>query len=242
MYRIFQTLKEKIKYRLKLGHHKGFGIHSPYLYRLISFVLEERYPYYCYDKVESIRKLFKKEVKYFHRNDKTDARCGQLLFRLILDAQFKILLELGTSTGFESQYMALANQKAKCISITKSVELAEVVQKYKEKLGLKNIELKILKPDETVEKTINELGTLDFVFFDESIGNLNVIDLFEQCFSRRNNGSIFVLNKIHIDYEMKKVWEKIQMYPEVRVTIDLYDMGIVIFNPELEKYNYVIRL
>jgi hypothetical protein len=141
--------------------------------------------------------------------------------------------------------MALANQKARGISIAESAELAGTTRKFQEfneKLGLKNIELRILKPHETVGKIINELGSLDFVYFNECIGNLKVLDLFEQCFSKRNNGSIFVLNKIHIDSEKKNAWAKIRMYPEVKVTIDIYDMGIVIFNPNLEKNNYIIRL
>lgn len=245
MHRIIQNIIEKIIYNLKARHHKGFGIHSPYLYHLISFVLEERSPYYCYDQIESTRKLFKKDIKSFHRSDKIDTRCGQLLFRLIQDAQFKNLLEIGTSAGFETQYMAFANQKARGITIALSAELTETVQKFQEfnkKLGLKNIELRTLKPHDTTEKIINGLDSLDFVYFNECTGNLKVIDLFEQCFSKINNGSIFVLNKIHINSEKKNAWAKIRMYPEVSVTIDLYDIGIVIFNPELEKNNYIIRL
>lgn len=138
--------------------------------------------------------------------------------------------------------MAFSSQKAKCVSITDSVELAEVLQNNNEKKELKNIELKILESGETLESRINQLDSIDFVYFNESVGILTMADLFNQCLLKKNNGSIFVLNKIHVDSEKKKVWKKIQMYPDVRVTLDLYDLGIVLFNPNLEKNNYVIRL
>lgn len=245
MLQIIQDIKEKSIYRLKTRHHKGFGIHSPYLYRLISAVLEEKWPYYCYNHIESIRELLSNDIRSFNQNNKKDGRCGQLLFRLIQDAQYKTLLELGTSAGLETQYMAFANKKAKCISVTSSVEIAEIVQKsqkHNEKQSIKNIELKILRSGDSFEEIINELDNLDFVYFNEPIGGLKISDLFDYCLKRRNNGSIFVLKKIHMDSERREFWEKIMRQPEVRVTIDLYDMGIVIFNPDLEKNNYVIRL
>ena len=242
MSHIFQNIKERIIFQYKASHHNGFGIHSPYLFRLISDVLEGTCPYYCFDQIESTRPLLKKELKTFHKNNKTDAFCGQILFRLIQDAQSRILLEIGTTAGLETQYMAFSSQKAKCVSITDSVELAEVLQNNNEKKGLKNIELKILESGETLESRINQLDSIDFVYFNESVGILTMADLFNQCLLKKNNGSIFVLNKIHVDSEKKKVWKKIQMYPDVRVTLDLYDLGIVLFNPNLEKNNYVIRL
>jgi predicted O-methyltransferase YrrM len=242
MSHIFQNIKEKSIFQYKASHHNGFGIHSPYLFHLISGVLEETCPYYCFNQIESTRPLLKKELKTFHKNNKTDVFCGQILFRLIQDAQSRILFEIGTSAGLETQYMAFSSQKAKCISVTDSVELAEVLQKDNGKKGLKNIELKIPTCGETLESRINQLESIDFVYFNESVGNLKMIDLFNQCLLKKKNGSIFVLNKIHVDSEKKKVWEKIQMYPDVRVTLDLYDLGIVLFNPNLEKNNYVIRL
>lgn len=37
----------------RLRHAKGFGIHSPFAFRLITEVLNEKTPYYCYGAVDS---------------------------------------------------------------------------------------------------------------------------------------------------------------------------------------------
>lgn len=243
----FYKLKEEIRYRFKTRHHKGRGIHSPYLFRLVTSVLQEKHPYYYFNSIESLRKeiyinpasLNKRHFITRHRGAK-EARCGQIIFRIIQDAQSETLLELGMSTGLETQYMALANQKARCITMTRSAELAATAQKGFQKQGLKHIELHILEPEETPGNIINELETLDFVLFNQ-LGSEECLDLFTQCLRKKNNGSIFVFTNIHGKPDTTQTWKKIRVNKNVQVTMDLYNLGIVLFNPELEKRNYVLR-
>ena len=244
----FYKLKGKIHYRLKARHHHGFGIHSPYLFHLITSVLQEQYPYYYFGGIESLRKeLYIKPVsfgrkKFVTRHSyKKDARCGQIIFRIIEDAQFGILLELGTSTGLETQYMALANQKARCISVTKSAELAAKARNGFQKQGLNHIELEVLRPGETTDSVLNNLKTLDFVLFNKLSGAQESLETFNKCLPKKNDGSIFVFMNIHGNPDMAEAWKKIRAHHEVQATIDLYDLGIALFKPELEKINYVIR-
>lgn len=244
-------IKERIHHRFKAGHHRGFGIHSPYLYRLITAVLEEKWPYYHYACVEHLRKELKTdhasidndtEKRGSNRLEKTEARCGQLLFRLIQDAHCKTVLELGTSTGLETQYMAFANQKARCISVTTSAEIAALALEGFKKQDLKNIELHLLQNDETPEKILNELGTLDFVLFNQFSGEKECLILFEQCLLKKNKDSLFVFTNIHSNPDILNTWKIIRTHSEVQVTIDLYHLGIVIFNTALEKKKYVIQI
>ena len=39
-----------------IRYRKGFGVHSPFVYNLITKVIEERCPYYCFDDIELVRK------------------------------------------------------------------------------------------------------------------------------------------------------------------------------------------
>jgi len=233
-------LKERIRYRINARHHKGFGIHSPYLFHFINSVIQIKYPYYHFRQIESLRKDLTSNHKSLRRNKK-EAHCGQIIFRIIQDAQFKTLLELGTNLGMETQYMALANQKARCVTVTKSAELAALAQKRFQKQGLNHIELEILQSEETPFKVIDKVDNLDFVLFNQSFISHDILDLFNQCLPKKNNGSIFVLMGIHGRPEMTRAWKKIRADKNVQVTMDLYNLGIVMFNPELEKKNYVLR-
>lgn len=244
----FYKLKERIRHRIKARHHKGFGIHSPYLFHFINTVIQIKYPYYHFRQIESLRKDLPtnyKSLRYVdfiaRRRNKKEAHCGQIIFRIIQNAQFKTLLELGTNLGMETQYMALANLKARCITVTRSAELAALAQKRFQKQGLNHIELKILQSEETPLKVIEKFDNLDFVLFNQSFTSHDILDLFNKCLLKKNNGSIFVFLGIHGRPEMTRAWKKIRTDKDVQVTMDLYNLGIVMFNPELEKKNYVLR-
>lgn len=241
-------LKEKIRYRVKARHHKGFGIHSPYLFHLISSVLQGRHPYYCFGRIETKRQEFNLKpllaghpsfvTKHKYRKK---AHNRQIIFRIIQDARFRTLLELGTSSGIETQYMALANQKARCITVTKSAGLADAAKKGFQEQGLDQIELHLLKPQDTLSKFIDQLENLDFVLFNQLESPGEEWTLFQQCLVKKNDSSIFVFMNIHENPAKARVWKDIRNSQDIQVAIDLFDLGIVLFNPELEKRKYVIR-
>ncbi|MBQ1970740.1 MAG: hypothetical protein II221_06045, partial [Paludibacteraceae bacterium] len=49
-----------LKYLWKAKHRRGFGIHSPSLFYLITNVIEEDLQYYKYGLVEQVRAILKK--------------------------------------------------------------------------------------------------------------------------------------------------------------------------------------
>jgi len=234
----FYKLKELICYRLKTRHYNGHGIHSPYLYRFVTSILQEKYPYYCFEQIEVQRKTSSDGHPNLRNSKK--AHCGQIIFRIIQDAPFRTLLELGTSNGMETQYMAMAKPKARCLCVTKSDELAALAQKRFQKQGLDKIEVHVPQSEETPAKFLKNIDCLDFVLFNQIPNPQDMLDLFNLCLHKKKNGSIFVFMGIHENPEMKNVWQNILTNVYVQVSMDIYDLGIVLFNPELGKKNYVL--
>jgi hypothetical protein len=65
---------------------------------------------------------------------------------------------------------------------------------------------------------------------------------FNAALKKLNTQSILVFDGIHDSKEMESSWEIIKMHKEVKLTIDLYKLGIVFFRQEqLEKENFTIR-
>lgn len=52
--RIFK--KYYIKAIRRLRHRRGFGVHSPFAFNLITKVIEENFMYYSYAEIEQIRR------------------------------------------------------------------------------------------------------------------------------------------------------------------------------------------
>lgn len=64
--------KQRLRYTLRARHRNGHGIHSPFLYKLITQLQEKRHRYYVLD-----------ELKQYPDLRKTDIENGERLFRLM---------------------------------------------------------------------------------------------------------------------------------------------------------------
>jgi NADH:ubiquinone oxidoreductase subunit len=77
----------------------------------------------------------------------------------------------------------------------------------------------------------------------KQIKNAEVLmSYFNAAIKKVNTQSILIFEGIHESKEMEANWEKIKMHYKVKLTIDLYKLGIVFFRQEqLEKENFTIR-
>ena len=264
MYSRFQLLQKYIRFYLSASNGKGHGMHSPFVFDFIAKILNDKTVYPEYNKVEAFRKQLLNDKKFLEVEDfgagssvaKTNRRSiasiaknaakpkkfGQLLFRMIKYYQPGSILELGTSLGITSAYLALAKPDAKMITMEGSKEIANKALQNFETLGLNNIELTEGNFDETLSLVLTRLSTIDFVFIDGNHRQEPTERYFLQLLSKINNESILVFDDIHWSKEMEAAWENIKQDPAVTCSIDLFFIGIVFFRKEFkEKQHFVIR-
>ena len=67
------------------------------------------------------------------------------------------------------------------------------------------------------------------------------LEYFQMCLTKVTNNSVFIFDDIYWSKEMSEAWEKIKQHPKVTQTIDLYQFGIVLFNTELSKENFIVK-
>jgi predicted O-methyltransferase YrrM len=151
------------------------------------------------------------------------------------------VLELGTSLGISSAYLASANSKIKVITIEGCKEIAEKAKENFKKLGLQNIEQHLGNFDDVLPQLLSEKKKIDFVFFDGNHRKEPTLNYFKQCLAHAHEGSIFIFDDIYWSSEMKEAWNEIKMNERVTVTLDLFFMGIVFFRKEQVKQHFIIR-
>jgi len=239
---------------------RGFGVHSPFMYNFTRFVLYERHSFYAFEAIEKIRLILIKDKRVLNINDygtgcdrkrsvadiakKTlkSPKQAQLFYRFANYLKVRNILELGTSLGLTTSYLASSSIDIKCISLEGCPEIAQVAQNNFDKLGIKNITLITGNIDDTLAHVLIESEPLDLIFIDANHRKEAVLRYFEQCISKVHKDTILIVDDIYWSSDMEQAWHSIKMHSLVSSTIDIFHMGIVFFNSDLHKIHYKMRI
>ena len=252
-----------LAYRFKAkGRH---GVHSPFVYNFMHEVLHNTSPQPEILQVEELanelrgsRKMIEvtdfgaftgnkkfttrfRRVGDIARLSGTPSRTGRLLFNMLRYYQPEHVLELGTSFGISTLYMALAGEKAKVTTIEGCANTAEIAQKNIGSMKLQNIAIHVGEFGSLLNKVIETMPKLDFVFIDGNHRKEPTLKYFETCLTKIHNDTVIVFDDIYWSKGMEQAWKQIKSHPEVTVSIDLYRIGIVFFRKELSKQDFVLR-
>lgn len=181
-------------------------------------------------KISSIASKTSKTLKF-----------GKLFFRIIQQFQYHTILDLGTSLGITTSFLASANKNSQIITFEGCPQTAEIAQKNFHDLNLTNIEVVVGNINETLEKRLSTIAKVDFVFFDANHQYEPTINYFEQCLKKKHEESCFVFDDIYWSEGMKMAWNEIKNHPETSITIDLFWIGIVFFRKKQPKQHFVLR-
>jgi predicted O-methyltransferase YrrM len=237
----------------------GFGVHSPYLFDFVRYVIYEKNSYYIYAEIEKQRaKLLKDnglidkvdfgtgesrplKISEIAANSLCSAKKGQLLCQIVNYLKFNTILELGTSFGISTAYLAANSKNRRCISLEGCEATARIARRTLLELNLPTVEIITGDIDKTLSMTLAKLSGIDFVYIDANHTFDATMCYFEHICPKLNENAVVVLDDIYWSLEMKQAWDKIKSHPKVTSTFDLYHFGIVFFNPDLHPKNYKIR-
>jgi predicted O-methyltransferase YrrM len=242
-----------------------YHIHSPFVYGFYQNVLKDEHAYIQYRVVNRLRKELESVSRFIKRKD-LGARCkdfpcdqrfvrvkdivhhssvtrkkGEFLFRLIHEYKPLSILELGTSLGISTIYFALAAPESKIVTIEGCIDSANLARENFDRTGLKNIHVITGNFEDKLAVALAEMPDPDLVFFDGNHKKEPTLAYFEQCLQHVHPGTIFLFDDIHWSTGMEEAWDIIRQHPQVKVSIDIYHMGIVFFKEELSKEDFTIR-
>jgi predicted O-methyltransferase YrrM len=264
MYSAAQLAKKYFGYYLAASNSKGHGVHSPFVFDFIKFIKNDHRQYDCYGPIETLRHALLKnknwiEVEDFgagstllktkrRRIDKMAAsslkpkKFAQLLFRMVQCYQPQTILELGTSFGITTAYLACGNPGSTLYTMEGADSVAAIATGNFEALNLENITL--VKGDftQTLPELLLKTGKIDFAFVDGNHQKIPTVNYFNQLLQKAGPGSILVFDDIHWSSEMEAAWDEIQNHPSVTLTLDLFFIGIVFLSPSFKvKQHFSLR-
>jgi len=231
------------------------GIHSPFAFTLTNDVLRSNLAYYAYDDIEAIRSKLLLTSKKVRLEDYGAARANsasksisqicktssqrkgfaQLIHRLAMSSKADHILELGTSLGLTTAYLAKARPQAKIISIDGDHELNRIADINLKKLDIQNVKLIVDTFENSLGSALNELQKVDLVYFDGNHEYKATLEYFEGCLNYAHEQSLFIFDDIHWSPGMQNAWKKIKQHPKVQCSLDLYQIGLIYFDKSLTK-------
>ncbi|PLX15407.1 MAG: SAM-dependent methyltransferase [Marinilabiliales bacterium] len=251
-----------LNYWLFSRHKKGHGIHSPFVFNLVLNVFNNKTPHVDLDKAFKVYNYYKSSKELLHLNEigagssykktkeqtvgniirqsSVNKKYGRLLYNLAKYFKSDFILEIGTSVGVGTTFIAQASPTAKFTTLEGLSGKIKVAKEMSSKLGHKTsfIEGNF---DVTLESVLNGYQKLDFVFFDGNHTKESTLKYFELCALKSHNESIFIFDDIHWSKEMEEAWEEIKDHKNVSVSVDIFRMGLIFFKKELSKEHYVIK-
>ena len=264
MYSSFQLARKFIGYYFNAKNGKGHGIHSPFVFDFIKNVLNDKCNYPCYSKIEERRKQLLKEntliavedfgagsavipfktrkVKAIAASSLKQKKFAQLLYRIAKYYEPKNIVELGTSFGISTSYLANAYSNSAVYTMEGAASIAKIAQQTFHTLDLKNINLIKGNFENTLPELFNQLDYINLLFVDGNHRRDATLKYFCEALKKSNSSSIFIFDDIHWSIEMEEAWEEIKLNSTVTLTIDLFFIGIVFFNPDFKvKQDFAIR-
>jgi predicted O-methyltransferase YrrM len=251
-----------IRYFLFAKHKRGHGIHSPFVYNLISKVLNNKSEPEDLKKVTDAHNKYIKSKKHIDfedigagsnyycpkkltlgkiiRRSSVNKKYGKLIYNLIKYFNPTNILEIGSSVGISSAYIAQAALQ----SFFKSIEgVKEKINTAKEiSLELnQNTEFIHGNFDDILNSVLDNYNKLDLVFFDGNHTKQSTLNYFNSCLNKSHNESIFIFDDIHWSTDMEEAWEIIKKNNKVKVSIDIFRMGLIFLKKELSYQQYVIK-
>ncbi|MEY4727545.1 MAG: hypothetical protein RLZZ390_69 [Bacteroidota bacterium] len=266
MYNHFQLGVKYLQYFFTASNGRGHGIHSPFIFQFVEQVLLPSYKNKAvFNNIENIRHAYKAEKNRFLEVDDLGAgsvsksgsrrsiaqiangaakhpKFARLLHRLVEYYEVASVLELGTSLGLTTRYLALAGEGVRIQTIEGAPAIADFSRKAFEQEGLDNITLLVGDFDLKLPEALSKMTGKKLFFFDGNHQYQPTVRYFEEVVRSCGEEDILVFDDIHWSKGMENAWEEIKKNERVSCSVDLFFIGIVFLRKEFkEKLDFTIR-
>ena len=251
--------KSYIKFiRLSKNRH---GVHSPFVYDLVTKCFNDKKIYPEYEILKSHRKALRSDPSMVEMKDfgqgsrvfKGNARkvsavvknAGmrkkrqKLLFRMAKYFKSENILELGTSLGLGTVALSLSNEFSAIHTVEGCPNTLLKAQEYFEKFNLHNIQIHQKLFSEFLENTSEKF---DLIFIDGDHNGERTLGYFHSLLKNVHNDSVIIFDDIYWSKDMTAAWQQIIVNENVTVSIDTFQWGLVFFRKEQIKEHFIIRV
>ncbi len=188
-----------------------------------------------------MNKSIKRKVTEITRKSSVPAKYGVLLSNMAAEFGGPHIIELGTSTGISTMYMAASSPGTPVSTIEGCQSLAGIADENFLSAGIRNVNVFTGSFDEILPALIERKIKPGLVFIDGNHRKIPTLKYFELIANQADDKTVVILDDINYSSEMASAWDQIKTHEKVSVSIDLNRMGIVFFRSGISHTDYRIR-
>jgi predicted O-methyltransferase YrrM len=256
---IFQRAKYHLSYFLNAVNQHS--LQAPFIYELYTKVIKSDKLNGNFSEIESIRAAFldnneiiknnslgapsKKNktssatIKSIASGGITSSKYSALLYRIIKHFRMREIVELGTSLGVNTLYLA-KYEATKVTTFEGDTSLTKIAQDNFNDHQAHNINIIEGNIDKTLSSYFDGSIRPDLVYIDANHTYEATLKYFNIIIHNKHDETIVVIDDIKWSESMQRAWKNIVDHPEVTMSIDLNKCGMVFFKPDFTKQHYVL--
>lgn len=224
------TAKKMIKDYLakgvrRLKNRKGFGVHSPFAYGIITEVIEEKIPYYAYQTMQRV----------YHKQAPIPFKVACLLLRLSNRFACRNIVEIGCDGGYTLLPLALVDSR----NALTTVASPEAEKQTRQHLQFFKNQLRQVSFVSSLTELSPDIKA-DMLVINSLPAGTSATELFEWTKQHLSPNGIFFVHGIQPRRQLEELWDSVCDADDIEITMDLYDYGLAIRRPRFFKQHYIV--
>jgi len=238
------------------------SLHAPFVYDFYTRIIQGQQENELFDTIESYRHQYlqdenyikvtspgapsrvsndgKRKISRLAQHGISKPKNSRLLYRIIQDMQPEIIVELGSSLGINTLYLSAAYPQAQVYTFEGCKETAQLAAQLYDNWPIKNISLIEGNIDETLPRLCTKLDRIDFAYLDANHRFKPTVNYFNLLMKKSSSHSILILDDIYWSEGMYQAWKTIISKPEISLSLDLFELGIVFCRKLPIKQHYTL--
>ncbi len=258
-----KTLQSFIRYFIFSRHKYGHGIHSPFIFDVVSNVFRNKTDSAIVCKIENIRKKLIADNRVIEVCDRgagsakmksrfrkvsdiaaisaVPGKYGVLLYNLAQAFGGSFILEFGTSLGISTMYLASGKCDAMVVTMEGCHNTSEIARECFSQAEITNIQILTGDFDGLLPPVKSLKTPPGLVFIDGNHRKDPLLKYFSFTAEISDENTVIVVDDIHSSREMNEAWEIIREDPRITASVDIFRMGILFFRTGITPGTYVVR-
>lgn len=247
-------------FRHFLYAHGKHGVHSPFVFDLLTFTSKNALDESIVGELKSLRRRMRSDSRTIQKTDFGTGKSGMVkvktmvaqsaqplhqsvfIARLAQHLGCNKIVELGTSIGLTTVAMGLIHPEAEIISIEGCPNTAEIARENLTRSSLNQVKVISGEAMQVIEERRAEILAADLVFIDCN-HTYRATEDFLQFFEASENPNLtIVLDDIYWSAEMNHAWRTLIAKETFAISADFFHFGIVFKRKGKVKENFTLCL